>query len=169
MLASLKMRPYDVVLMPTWWEYIRPGVLWWLLVVVLFAPICGEGGGGGLGVIRNLSRLLLVVLHGTEALVYSNYPREPATSTCVTIISVLIAGGVPWFIRSTAVPGGKSARHAQNSLSGEWSKTLSTTHHALSPRPHVIICTSLAPAVTVGERRELWILPPFFFGLFFCL
>ena len=27
----------------------------------------------------------------------------------------------------------------------------------------------LAPAVTVGERRELWILPPFFFGLFFCL
>ena len=27
----------------------------------------------------------------------------------------------------------------------------------------------LAPAVTVGERRELWILPPFFSGLFFCL
>ena len=27
----------------------------------------------------------------------------------------------------------------------------------------------LAPAVTVGERRELWILPPFFFCLFFCL
>ena len=27
----------------------------------------------------------------------------------------------------------------------------------------------LAPAVTVGERRELWILPPFFFGLYFCL
>ena len=45
--------------------------------------------------------------------------------------------------------------------------------------PHVILAMPfnfyhrntqfLAPAVTVGERRELWILPPFFFGLFFCL
>ena len=31
----------------------------------------------------------------------------------------------------------------------------------------IVLCQShlfLAPAVTVGERRELWILPPFFFA-----
>ena len=30
---------------------------------------------------------------------------------------------------------GRSPRHAQNPLSGEWRKTLSITHHALSPPP----------------------------------
>ena len=35
--------------------------------------------------------------------------------------------------------------------------------------PSLILHYFLAPAVTVGERRELWILPPFFFGPFFCL
>ena len=39
------------------------------------------------------------------------------------------------------------------------------TRHARRYLPAAL----LAPAVTVGERRELWILPPFFFGLFFCL
>ena len=38
--------------------------------------------------------------------------------------------------------GGISPRHAQNPLSGERRKTLSITHHALSPHPHIIICTS---------------------------
>ena len=38
--------------------------------------------------------------------------------------------------------GGRSPRHAQNPLSGERRKMLSITHHALSPHPHIIICTS---------------------------
>ena len=38
--------------------------------------------------------------------------------------------------------GGRSPRHAQNPLSGERRKTLSITHHALSPPPSIIICTS---------------------------
>ena len=39
--------------------------------------------------------------------------------------------------------GGRSPRHAQNPLSGKRRKTLSITHHALSPHSHIIICTSL--------------------------
>ena len=35
-----------------------------------------------------------------------------------------------------------SPRHTQNPLSGEQKKTLSITHHALSPHPHIITCTS---------------------------
>ena len=38
--------------------------------------------------------------------------------------------------------GGRSPRHVQNPLSGEWRKTLSITHYALSPHPHIIICIS---------------------------
>ena len=41
--------------------------------------------------------------------------------------------------------GGRSPRHAQNPLSGERSKTLSITHHALSPPPshhHLYIISS---------------------------
>ena len=41
--------------------------------------------------------------HGTEALDYSNYPREAAASTCLAIIFGRIASGVAWFLRSTAV------------------------------------------------------------------
>ena len=51
-----------------------------------------------------LFRLLHVVLLGTEALVYNNYPREAAASTYLAIIFVQIASGVPWFPHSTAVP-----------------------------------------------------------------
>ena len=43
-------------------------LLGWLLEVVLFTPTCG-------GVIRSVP---YVVWHGTEALVYSDYPREAA-------------------------------------------------------------------------------------------
>ena len=38
--------------------------------------------------------------------------------------------------------GGIYPRHAWNPLSGERRRTLSITHHALSPHPHIIICTS---------------------------
>ena len=38
--------------------------------------------------------------------------------------------------------GGKSPRHAQKPLLGEWRITLATTHHALTPHPHIIICIS---------------------------
>ena len=55
-------------------------------------------------VIRDLSRQLHAVRHGTEALVYSNHPREAATSSHLAIIFGQIASGVPWFLRSTAVP-----------------------------------------------------------------
>ena len=52
-------------------------------------------------------------------------------------------------------------------------KRADTGHPCLIPLSMVILDNRyplfLAPAVTVGERRELWILPPFFFGLFFCL
>ena len=41
------------------------------------------------------------LLHGMEALVYSNYPREAAAST---LIFRRIASGVHWFLCSTAVP-----------------------------------------------------------------
>ena len=54
-------------------------------------------------VIRDLLRQLDVVWHGTEALVYSNHPREAAASSYLAIIFGLIASGVPWFLLSTAV------------------------------------------------------------------
>ena len=54
-------------------------------------------------VIRNLVRLLHAVLHGLEALVYSNYPRKAAASLCLVIIFWQIAIGIPWFLRSKAV------------------------------------------------------------------
>ena len=41
---------------------------------------------------RDLSRLLHVVRHGTEPLVYSHHPREAATSTCLAIIFGWIMG-----------------------------------------------------------------------------
>ena len=43
--------------------------------------------------------------------------------------------------------GGRSPRHAQNPLPGERRKTLSITHHTLSPHPHIIICTSLISSI----------------------
>ena len=69
------------------------GVLGWLLVVVLSAPIR----------IRDLFRQLHAVRHDTEALIYSNHPREAAASSYLAIIFRRIASGVLWFLRSTAV------------------------------------------------------------------
>ena len=43
---------------------------------------------------------------------------------------------------SLGMSGGTSPRHTQNSLLGERRKTLSITHHALSPHRNIIICTS---------------------------
>ena len=54
-------------------------------------------------VIRDLFRLLHAVLHSTESLVYINYPREAAASTCLAIIFRRIANGIPQSFRSTAV------------------------------------------------------------------
>ena len=50
-----------------------------------------------------LFRLLHVLLSDTEALVYSNHPREAAASTCLAIIFGWIASGLPWFLCLTAV------------------------------------------------------------------
>ena len=79
---------------PSWVKY---GVLGWLLVVVLFAPI----RGGSLGICFVCWMLLR---HCTEALVYSNHPRAAAASSYLAIIFGRIASGVPWFLRSTAEP-----------------------------------------------------------------
>ena len=49
-------------------------------------------------VFRGLFRLLHAVRHGTEALVYSNHPREAAASSYPAIIFGRIASGVPWFL-----------------------------------------------------------------------
>ena len=46
-------------------------------------------------VIRDLFRQLHAVWHGTEALVYSNHPREAAASSYLAIIFGRIASGVP--------------------------------------------------------------------------
>ena len=73
------------------------GVLGWLLVVVLFAPIWG----GSLGICFVCWMLLR---HCTEALVYSNHPRAAAASSYLAIIFGRIASGVPWLLRSTAEP-----------------------------------------------------------------
>ena len=43
--------------------------------------------------------------------------------------------------------GGRSPRHAQNPLSDEQRKMLSITHHAPSPHPHIIICTSFISSI----------------------
>ena len=48
-------------------------------------------------------RQLHAVWHGTEALVYSNHPREAAASSYLAIIFGRIASGVPRFLHSTAV------------------------------------------------------------------
>ena len=48
-------------------------------------------------------RLSHALQHGTEALVYSNHPREAAASTSLAIIFGRIASDVPWFLRSTTV------------------------------------------------------------------
>ena len=55
-------------------------------------------------VIRDLFHQLHAVRHGTEVLVYSNYPREAAACSYLAIIFERIASGVPWFLSSTAVP-----------------------------------------------------------------
>ena len=46
----------------------------------------------------------LICRHGMEALIYSNHPRETAASSYLAIIFGRIASGIPWFLRSTAVP-----------------------------------------------------------------
>ena len=68
-----------------------------LLGVMTFDLIPGR-------VMRDLFHPLHAVWHGTGALVYSNHPREAAVSSYLAIIFGRIASGVPWFLRSTAVP-----------------------------------------------------------------
>ena len=51
-------------------------------------------------VIRDLFRQLHAIRHGTEALVYSNHPREAAAFSYLAIIFGPIASGVPWDLRA---------------------------------------------------------------------
>ena len=51
-------------------------------------------------VIRDHFHMLHVVRHGMEALVYSDYARESAASTCMAIIFRQITSGVVWLLRS---------------------------------------------------------------------
>ena len=70
--------------------------------------------------IRDLFCLLHVVRHGTEALglLYINYPREAAASTCLATISGWVSSIVPRFLHSTAVPMQlpHQCRHCQYSV-----------------------------------------------------
>ena len=53
--------------------------------------------------------------------------------------------------------GGISPRHAQNPLSGERRKTLSITHHALSPQPsrfYRIIMSLKRPFVPKSDVKQ---------------
>ena len=61
-------------------------------------------------VIRDLSRLLHIAPHGTEALVYSDYPREAAAYTWLAIILWWIARRVACLLCSKAVPYQYSSR-----------------------------------------------------------
>ena len=47
--------------------------------MIIFHPPSGEGH-------RDLLRMLHALQHGTEALMYSNHPREAAASTSLAII-----------------------------------------------------------------------------------
>ena len=53
----------------------------------LVAGGTGMVASSSIFVIRDLFCLLHVVRHGTEALLYINYPREAAASTCLATIS----------------------------------------------------------------------------------
>ena len=113
------------------WQSLRlsgPAINWWLFLTVLLSSracccpelFCGSPrhrkmwGTGMIAssstfcphpgrVIRDLFRQLHAVWHGTEALVYSNHPREAAASSYLAIIFGRIASGVPWLLCSTAV------------------------------------------------------------------
>ena len=52
----------------------------------------------------DLFRQLHAVRHRRDALVYSNHPKKAAASSYLAIIFGRIANGLPWFLRSTAVP-----------------------------------------------------------------
>ena len=60
-------------------------------------------------VIRDLFRLLHVTPHGTETLVYNDYPREAVAYTCLAIILWWIASGVTLFLQLNS---GANAAHA---------------------------------------------------------
>ena len=72
---------------------------WGTGMIVSSSTFCPHSGR----VIRDLFRQLHAVWHGTEALVYSNHPREVAASSYLAIIFGRIASGIPWFLRSTVV------------------------------------------------------------------
>ena len=69
------------------------GVLGWMLVVVLFTPIWR-------GSVSSVA--CCTAWYGSTN--YSNHPREAAASSYLAIIFGRIAGGIPWFLRSTTVP-----------------------------------------------------------------
>ena len=78
-----------------WWPdqlTILPSHMWGTGMITRSSTFCLPSEEG----LWYLSRLLHALLHGTEALVYSNHPREAAAST-------YLASCVPWFLHSTAV------------------------------------------------------------------
>ena len=66
-------------------------------------------------VIRDLFRPLLTVLHGKEAVVCSDYPRDATASICLAIILGQIPSSVPWFLSNagTGVNLGKALSYRQ--------------------------------------------------------
>ena len=98
-------------------------------------------------VVRNLFRLMLAVLHGTETLFYSNYPREASASTCPDIIG-RIASSVPWFLGKQAVP-------MQLPLRCSATVNAATGVGRGSHKQPAIECLTSARSLTYGGKNEV--------------
>ena len=114
------------------------GVLGWLLVVVLSAPI----RGGSLG-ICSVCWMLCTALYGSTSLQQLpfllllcglSYPRIAELGEMPRSFSIKLHSETQVSSR-LGMSVGRSSRHAQNPLSGERRKTLSITRHALPPPP----------------------------------
>ena len=84
----------------------------------------------------------LIVQISRSMLLYSPTPPPPPQNTTSNFLQVELESFIIYLHSETQVSGrlgmsgGISPRHAQNPLPGERRKTLSITHHALSPSHH---------------------------------
>ena len=88
-----------------------------------------DGWSGGPGQINRLVSLIwcsyLFIIYRFAS---SHHQRRMYTGSAFSLLYTQVSGRL-------GMSGGISPRHAQNPLSGERRKTLSITHHALSPPP----------------------------------
>ena len=94
-------------------------------------------------VISDLFRQLHAVLHGTEALVYTNYPKETAVFTCLAII-------FGWRTLTTAYPGSSAQQRCQ------CSSCISTgTTNSMSPSVQALMLAMIASTHSRQSPRYL--------------